>query len=421
MLAPEPDPTSATASPISKISVALIAPDDGQRRAIAKAVASVQARIAGEFAEYPSGNVISKLIDGGCNLIIVDLDAGVERALDLIEAICRKDVSVTVMACSAKNAADVIIRAMRAGAREFLASPITATSISEAFSRATARHVSLVAERSTGRLLVFQSAKGGAGSTTLATNFSVALAKKNVGPVVLVDLHPQLGEVALGLGIAPQFSVADALANVGRLDADFLATMLIRHESGLMVLASADAYGTHRSLERGAEKLFRILREEYAFVVVDTGSCSGNIPDILFETANIVYLVVEGNLPALRNARRLISYFTARENAPALEVVLNRYNSRTVEIDEESTLKALSRPVDWKIPNDYLSVRGAQNLGVPLVAADTAIARAISQMANAACRSLAGLTDQTAPAATKGDKWKFWTSNATRPLSTARS
>jgi len=421
MLASEPDPTSVIASVIAKISVALIAPDDGQRRAIAKAIGAAQARIAGEFAEYPSGNVISKLIDVGCNLIIVDLDAGVERALDLIEAICRKDVSVTVMACSAKNAADVIIRAMRAGAREFLASPITASSISEAFSRATARHVSATIERSTGQLLVFQGAKGGAGSTTLATNFAVALTKKNAGQVVLVDLHPQLGEVALGLGIVPQFSVADALANVGRLDADFLATMLIRHESGLMVLASADAYGTHRSLERGAEKLFRILREEFAFVVVDTGSCSGNIPDILFETANIVYLVVEGNLPALRNARRLISYFTARENAPALEVVLNRHNSRTVEIDEESTLKALSRPVDWKIPNDYMSVRGAQNLGVPLVAADTAIARAIAQMANAACRSSVGLAEQAAPAAGKGDKWKFWTSNATRPLSTARS
>ena len=110
MLAPESDPASVITSVIAKISVALIAPDDGQRRAIAKAVAAAQARIAGEFSEYPSGNVISKLIDGGCNLIIVDLDAEVERALDLIEAICARDVSVTVMACLAKNAADVIIR-----------------------------------------------------------------------------------------------------------------------------------------------------------------------------------------------------------------------------------------------------------------------------------------------------------------------
>jgi pilus assembly protein CpaE len=416
MLVPEPDEASAG----TKISAALIAPDDVQRRAIAKAIASTQARVVAEFTEYPSGNVIAKVIDGGCNLIVVDLDASVEKALDLIETICRRDVGVTVMACSAKNAADVIIRAMRAGAREYLASPITPTSIAEAFSRATARHKSVALERSTGQLLVFQGAKGGVGVTTLATNFAVALARKNTGPVVLVDLHPQLGEVALGLGMVPHFSVADALANVGRLDADFLATLLIPHESGLQVLGSSDAYGTHRSLERGAEKLFRILREEFAFVVVDTGSCSGNIPDILFETANTIYLVTEGNLPALRNSRRLISYFTTKENAPVVEVVLNRHNARAVEIDEDSALKALARTIDWKIPNDYVAVRGAQNLGVPLAMHDTAIARAITQMANAACRSSVGLAESTVPATVKGDKWKFWTSSGTRPLSTAR-
>jgi pilus assembly protein CpaE len=326
-----------------------------------------------------------------------------------------------VIACSARNAADVIIRAMRAGAREFLAAPITAATIGEAFSRASARHPSVAMERSMGQLLAFQGAKGGAGVTTFATNFAVALARKDAGNVALIDLHPQLGEVALSLGLAPQFSVSDALGNVGRLDADFLSTLLMRHESGLLVLASADAYGTHRSLERGAEKLFRVLREEFAFVVVDAGACSGNIPDILFETANRIYLVTEGNLPALRNARRLISYFIGRDNAPVLELVLNRFNSRTVEIDEESVLKALSRPVDWKIPNDYLAVRGAQNLGIPLVRTDTAIARAILQMAGAACRTSVGLGEQTAPAAQKGDKWKFWTSSGTRPLSTARS
>jgi pilus assembly protein CpaE len=188
-----------------------------------------------------------------------------------------------------------------------------------------------------------------------------------------------------------------------------------------MVLASADTYGMHRSLERGAEKLFRILREEFAFVVVDAGSCSGNIPDILFETANLIYVVTEGNLPALRNARRLISYFSGRENAPALDVVLNRHNSRTVEIDEESALKALSRPVDWKIPNDYAAVRGAQNLGVPLVDSDTSIARVLGRMASAAVSPCTGPREQTAAAPTKGDKWKFWTSSGTRPLSTARS
>jgi pilus assembly protein CpaE len=414
MLTPQPAPAVNT-----KVSVVLIAPDGERRRAIAKTISGTQARIVREFSEFPIGNNLSKLVDTDCDVIIVDLDGGVGPGVDLIGDICGRNAMVTVMACSSGHEADVVIRSMRAGAREFLTEPMAAATMGEAFSRVRARRQTVAVDRAAGKLLVFQGAKGGAGVTTLATNFAVALTKEDAGDVVLVDMHPQLGEVALGLGIVPRFSIADALENSARLDADFLSTLLMRHESGLMVLASSDIYGTHRSLERGAEKLLRILREQFAFVVVDAGACSGNIPDTLFEMSDTIYLVTEVNLPALRNARRLISWFSGKECE--LEVVLNRFNSRKVEIDEESTTKALSRPVDWSIPNDYMAVRGAQNLGTPLVMQDTPISRAVCQMAKGACGKLAVATGPNALAALKGDKWKFWTSKSIRPLSTAHS
>jgi pilus assembly protein CpaE len=414
-------PQSDTACGRTRVSVVLIAPEEQRRRTIARVISGTQARIVDELGEYPTFTIASKLAGSGCDVIIVDLDGGVEPGLVLIETISRLDVSLTVMACSSGNEADLVIRAMQAGAREFFAASPAAATLIEAFSRAASRRQTAGRERVQGKVLVFQGSKGGAGLTTLATNFAVSLNTQNGGGVVLVDLHPQLGEIALGLGIAPRFSVADALENAVRLDADFLATMLVRHKSGLMLLTSPDTYGAHRSLERGSEKLFRILREAFAYVVVDAGACSGNTPDAVFEIADTVYLVTEVNLPALRNARRLISYFAARESTRGLEVVLNRFNSRAVEIDEESVVKALSRPIDWKIPNDYMAVRGAQNLGVPLIEHDSPIARAIAGMARAATGKPVNVHERKAAAGVKVDKWKFWTSNNIRPLSTARS
>ncbi len=421
MLAPQPDSAGNTS-----VSVVLIAPDNERRAAIAGMISGTQARIAREFSEYPGGNVLSKLIDSGCDAIVVDLDAGIGPGVDLIAAICSRNVNVTVMACSSTNEADVVIRSMRAGAREFLTEPLAAATIADAFLRAAARRQTVAVERAPGKLLVFHGAKGGAGVTTLAINFAVALTQECTGNIALVDFRPQLGEIALGLGIAPRFTMADAIENSARLDADFLSTLLTKHESGLMVLGSSDVYGTNRIRDRDTGKVLRILREQFAFVVVDAGPCSGNIPETLFEVADTIYLVTEVNLPALRNARRLISWFTAketaaRESACGLEVVLNRFNSRKVEIDEESTAQALSRPVDWKIPNDYMAVRGAQNLGTPLVMQDTPIARAVRQMAKGACGKPAAAAGQNALEALKGDKWKFWTSKNIRPLSIARS
>jgi Flp pilus assembly CpaE family ATPase len=153
-------------------------------------------------------------------------------------------------------------------------------------------------------------------------------------------------------------------------------------------------------------------------VVVDAGSSAGTTPDSLFEAAETIYLITEANLPSLRNARRAISYLEAKGSN--IELVLNRFNSRTVEIDEASAIKALSRSPDWKIPNDYMAVRAAQNLGVPLMEQDKPVSRAIAEMAKSVISLNSDGVLPISDAVTKGEKWKFWTSSTTRPLSMAR-
>ena len=50
----------------------------------------------------------------------------------------------------------------------------------------------------------------------MATNFAIALTKEDAGKVAIIDMDWQLGEVALGLGLTPQFSILDALKNEER-------------------------------------------------------------------------------------------------------------------------------------------------------------------------------------------------------------
>ena len=80
-----------------------------------------------------------------------------------------------------------------------------------------------------------------------------------------------------------------------------------------------------------------------------------------------------------------MSHFFALNGNRKLEVVLNRYNSRFNEMDEQSIAKALTQPASWKIPNDYTGVRRAQNTGVPLMSEDTPVTRVLQEMARTAC------------------------------------
>jgi pilus assembly protein CpaE len=203
---------------------------------------------------------------------------------------------------------------------------------------------------------------------------------------VVVDMDFQLGEIAPGLGMTASFSIVDALVNATRLDKDFLATLLLRHSTGLAILSSPEQYNFFQfAVDEGADKLFRILRQEFDYVVVDTGTCHGILQEKLFLEADKLYLVTEMTFPSLRNAHRLITFLSARDGSRALELVLNRWDARHVEIDENSATKALGRPINWRVPNAWAAARAAQDSGVPLAMADSPVTRSLVQMARAAC------------------------------------
>ena len=61
---------------------------------------------------------------------------------------------------------------MRAGAREFLFGPIAPNVLGDGLLRAAARRSEHSAKKTRGKVLTFWGAKGGSGTTTLATNFA---------------------------------------------------------------------------------------------------------------------------------------------------------------------------------------------------------------------------------------------------------
>jgi pilus assembly protein CpaE len=370
------------------LGLALVVPDIKRRRALAMAMAGSRASVVREFSEYPSAGGPDELREMNCDVVVVDLDDDTNRAISLIEDICSHHPSLTVMAISARNDSTLLRRSMHAGAREFLVEPLLPEPVHEAMARAFARRPQQ--KKAGGKMFVFVPTKGGVGVTTLTANFALALASESGARVAVVDMDFQLGEIALGLGLTATFSVVDALRNIDRLDREFLATLLIRHSSGLSVLASPEDYSffqlsTHESVTR----LFRVLREEFDYVVVDAGACQGHFQEALFEMADRVYIVTELTLPALRNAHRLISYLSAGDGSRRTDVVVNRFNSRNGDIDEASAVKAIGRPIGWRIPNAYAAARAAQDNGVPLAMQNSPITKALVQMARVACGKLA--------------------------------
>jgi pilus assembly protein CpaE len=284
------------------------------------------------------------------------------------------------MVYSAQSDSDLLLRCMRAGAREYLTLPLDAGTVAEALVRASALHSAVrPAKKTNGRLLVFLGAKGGSGVTTLACNYAVSLAQESRQKTLLIDLNLPLGDAAINLGMKTQYSIASAFQNASRLDSHFLAGLLERHHSGLFVLAAPSELATTYVSSEAIDKLLEVARQEFDYVVVDAGSrLDLQRKHLLDETATI-YLVTQIGIPELRNSHRLISQLSVH-GSPKLEIVLNRYDPRSMDIDEGDIAKALTRPVQWRIPNNYAAVRKMQNTATPLTEEDSKISRAIKQM-----------------------------------------
>jgi pilus assembly protein CpaE len=396
--------TTVTATiAMNELSVVLIGSDGEGRKALAEAFAGHGVAISGELGAYPNLHHLDKLIGVDCDVVVVDLDLDPDVALDLVENICGRSSGITVMVYSRSRDPEMLMRCMRAGAREFLAQPIVPEALAEALIRASARRLDLDRQKQVaGKVLVFRGAKGGSGVTTLAGNFSIALKQQSGQEVALVDLNPELGDVAVALGLTPQFSVSDALRNPERLDQEFLSTLLVEHKSGVRVLAACDQYHPGPLAQNGSlGKLLYVLRHKFPYVVVDAGPGLGPAAEAVFEMADRVYLVTEADIASLRNAERLLAYM--RRPAAAehrVEVVLNRWDHRKMEVPEDRIAKALGAPVRWKVPNDYASVQRSLNAGTPLALGNSAVSRAVHQMAREVCGKPA--------AAEKKGKWDLF-------------
>ncbi|MGA2049874.1 MAG: AAA family ATPase [Terracidiphilus sp.] len=367
------------------LSIALIGPDGLRRKEAATALLKCDGTEVREYAAYPASlDEVPRLLEQRNDVIIIDLDSDPEFALELVESLCANGAT-TVMVYSSKPDPDLLVRCMRAGAREFLTPPFAHHTMAEALVRAQSRRtVTRLPRKTGGRLLVFLGAKGGAGVTTLACNFAVALAQESAQSTLLIDLDLPLGDAALNLGIVTEYSTVNALQEAGRLDASFLNKLLIKHSSGVSVLAAPGKFPQFHATNEAIDKLMTVARQEFDNVVVDVGARLDLTDTALFKDAFTIYLVTQAGIPELRNSNRLISQFFTM-GGPKMEVVINRYEPRALGVSDETITKALTRPATWKIPNDYAAVRQMQNTATPLALGDSPISKLIKQMAVSIC------------------------------------
>ena len=173
------------------------------------------------------------------DLIIVDARGDASSAMSSIERLRAGAPGAGIFAVATVADPELILQAMRSGANEFFTWPPAEETFNGAIRRTSARRETAQGAKPTATTLVFFGAKGGAGTTTIAVNCGVEVARLSKRSTVIVDLKPGLGEVSLFLGVRPRYSMLDAIDNLHRLDREFLRELVDARHSARMISESA--------------------------------------------------------------------------------------------------------------------------------------------------------------------------------------
>ena len=239
-------------------------------------------------------------------------------------------------------------------------------------------------EERVGSLVAVLSASGGCGASTVAVNLAAVRAREH-GQSVLVDLNLGRGDLAALLDVKPQFSLADVCLNEGRLDQAMLGKMLVRHPSGIHLLASPPDYADARTVTAsGVKRALDLARKMAPEVVVDLEDCFHAEQMEVLRQATGILVVCRLEFTSLRNTRRMLDHFARQAiQRSRVKVVVNQHGQQgELQVDEAED--ALNEKVAAFIPHDPKAIHGANNTGVPLALADpnAKVVRSIMELAN---------------------------------------
>ncbi|MBE9476301.1 MAG: AAA family ATPase [Proteobacteria bacterium] len=232
-------------------------------------------------------------------------------------------------------------------------------------------------EGQSGKIIAVSQTRGGAGSTTVAVNLADQLIstksrfnKKAKNKVALVDLDFQFGTVGSFLDIKEQDNMLQ-LAVDGRMpDLTFLKQSMVSLPNGLSVLPAPSKFAPINILKKDqVAAILDILKAEYDYVIVDMPRALVDWVGPIFERADKLYLVSDTSVPSIRQARRLIDFFSEGNLALPIELLIN-HESKPFFLSQhhKEAAKALERDFKHWIPDDPIIARKAVDCGKPISA-----------------------------------------------------
>ncbi|MCI0463019.1 MAG: hypothetical protein L0Z62_39230 [Gemmataceae bacterium] len=311
--------------------------------------------------------------------LVVVLGLDPERALGTLGTL-RALTPGRVLAVGPASDSRLLLRAIRAGAGDFLDEADLDTELQAVLGRLQFEEAN---QGEAGRTITVLAPSGGSGSSTLAVNISTTLAHTHRS-ALLVDLKLETGDLAALLDLKPTHTLADLCQNVARVDRSMFHRSLVRHSSGVHLLAPPETFADVAQVSAdGVRRALALGRSLFPYVVVDLDHSFRDEQVEALRLADVILVVLRLDFTALRHTRRALDHLGRLGiHADRVRVVVNRYG-QPKQVPASKAEEALGVKIFHYVPDEPRTVNLANNNGVPVVLESprARVSRSLAQLA----------------------------------------
>lgn len=372
--------------------LALVDPQDASRETLKKMLLGMDVVwLEAECSRYEFFPDV--VVQSNPDVGVICLDSSPDKAVSLLEKLHADVPDCVLLAVSSSHDGQVILRAMRAGAREFLTMPVSLEDLMAALTRISeAKFGGTSGKNRNTKTIAICGASGGVGCTSVAVNLGCVLAANPANSVALVDLDLAVGDADVFLDTIPDYSLIDVTQNVARLDVQLLKRSMTKHSSGLYLLPRpVQLQDVSLITPESLRRVFGLLKATFTHIVIDVSKGFTEADLAAFEFADEVLMIVQLDLPCLRNLVRLQMSFDEIEGLrEKVKILVNRVGLESGQIKLKKAKETIGREIFAQIPNDYRTMVEVRNNGVPLL--EQAPKAPITLAMQALARQLSGET-----------------------------
>ena len=345
---------------------------------------------------------------------IIALNQNPAKGLELVAKLGEASPDCSILVVSSSSDGNLILQAMRSGAKEFLTQPIRIDDLISAVGRISERRFGKGEKRSrASQVIAVAGAIGGVGTTSLAVNLGCAIARSPKNSVALIDLDLCLGDADVFLDAIPDYTLVDVAQNIARLDFSLLKKSLTKHSSGLYLLPRpVRLEDTRLVTPEDLQRVIGLMKATFTHLVIDLSKSYSLVDMVALEMAGQILLVTQLDLPCLRNVVRLMMSFGDMKGlADKVKIVVNRAGLENGHITLKKARDTVGRDIFWQLPNDYRTMIDVRNNGVPLVdhAPKAAITHSIIGLAEAlTSENKESVVEDAAKPSSLGRLFGFW-------------